>query len=322
MTELTRQVRGWHRPMMLLAGAMVVMAVVSAVGLAVDDRVLIGAPAWLKPFKFAVSIAIYCVTWAWMTSLLTTRRRLADRVSHGLVAVLVIEYAVIVGQVVRGRASHYNVATPLDAALWTTMSVSIAALWLGTLVLTGLLFRAPIADLASRWAIRLGGVLSLVGLALGFLMTSPTAGQLRTMRAGGTTDMIGAHSVGVADGGPIMPVTGWSTVGGDLRIPHFVGMHALQALPLLAMLLVALAGRFPRLRDHGVRVRLVAIAAAGYAGLIGLVTWQALRGQALIHPDAVTMGAAAALLGGVAVAAAVVLRGPAGVGGGVAVSAR
>lgn len=308
MTDLAGRLSGWHRPMMWFAGAMAAMTAVSAVGLVVDDRVLIGAPIWLKPFKFAVSIGIYCVTWAWMASLLTTGRRLANLVSHALVALLAVEYGVIVLQVVRGRASHFNVATPLDTVLWRTMGGSIAALWFGTLVLTALLFRAPIADAASRWAIRLGAVLSLVGLALGFLMVTPTASQLSTMRSGGVTGMIGAHAVGVQDGGPIMPVTGWSTTGGDLRIPHFVGMHALQALPLLALLLLALAGRVHRLAEPRARLRLVVIAAVGYAGLTALVTWQALRGQALIHPDTPTLGAAAALLGAVAVAASVVLR--------------
>jgi drug/metabolite transporter (DMT)-like permease len=97
-----------------------------------------------------------------------------------------------------------------------------------------------------------------------------------------------------------MALTGWSTVGGDLRIPHFVGMHALQVLPLLAALLGVLGHRLPRLGRPEVRARLVLVAASGYAGLVALVTWQAERGQSLVHPDAVTLGALAVLLAGLA----------------------
>jgi hypothetical protein len=86
-----------------------------------------------------------------------------------------------------------------------------------------------------------------------------------------------------------MALTGWSTTGGDLRIPHFVGMHALQALPLLALLLGVLATRLPRLRPAAARTELVVVGAAAYAGLVALVTWQAERGQSLIQPDAATL---------------------------------
>ncbi|RBM23566.1 hypothetical protein DI005_02370 [Prauserella sp. PE36] len=295
MSDLIGQARTWHRPMMICAGVMAAMAAVSAGGLLLDDRVLLGAPIWLKPFKFAVSIALYCVTWAWLLTLLRSRQRLANRVSTAIVVILFVEYTIIVTQVVRGRASHFNASTPLDSTLFSVMGGSIAALWTGTLVLTVLLLRTPIADPASRWAIRIGALISLVGAGLGALMIGPTSEQLGSMRNGTPTGFIGAHSVGVADGGPSMPITGWSTTGGDLRIPHFVGMHALQVLPLLALLLGLLATRLPALRDGGVRMRLMFVAGAGYAGLTGLVTWQALRGQPLLSPDAWTLATLAAL---------------------------
>ncbi len=108
----------------------------------------------------------------------------------------------------------------------------------------------------------------------------------------------------MADGGPGLPVTAWSTTGGDLRVPHFVGIHALQALPLLAWLLA-----LPRLRlDERSRSRLVTTGAAGYLGLVGLLLWQALRGQPLLQPDASTLAAFAALAAGTAASAAVVRK--------------
>ncbi|OXM75259.1 hypothetical protein [Amycolatopsis sp. KNN50.9b] len=301
MTTLLGRVPAWHRPMMWTAGLMAGMTVVSLAGLALDDRVLLGAPIWLKPLKFAISIAVYCVTWAWLLTLLRRGQRLAAGVSTAIAVIVVVEYAIIVLQVVRGRASHFNAATAFDAALFAIMGVSIAALWTGTLVLTILLLRTEIADPAARWAIRLGAVVSLAGIGLGALMVGPTEEQSRSLRDGTFEGLIGAHSVGVADGGPGMPLTGWSTTGGDLRIPHFVGMHALQVLPLFALLLTVLARRFARLESGLVRARLVAVAGFGYAGVVALVTWQALRGQPLIRPDAWTSLALAGLV--VAVAA-------------------
>lgn len=157
--------------------------------------------------------------------------------------------AIITGQVIRGKRSHFNHATPFDETLFNAMAVTVVILWTSTLVIAILLMRARIADRASAWAIRSGVLLALVGAGFGFLMTQPTPEQ----RAAGnldTADVIGAHSVGVPDGGPSMPLTGWSTTGGDLRIPHFIGMHALQLLPLFLLALVSLAPRFPGCATH------------------------------------------------------------------------
>ncbi|MFD5397988.1 hypothetical protein ACFWJW_27735 [Streptomyces sp. NPDC127097] len=283
------------------------LAVVAAAGLIVDDRVLVGAPIWFKPFKFALSFAAYGLTLAWMLSRHAPPSRTGRWAAHTVVVAGTVEMAIITGQTIRGRRSHFNIETPLDQGLFTTMGLTIAVLWVATLVIAVLLFRAHLGDRAATWAIRLGLLLALAGLLLGGLMVLPTPEQ---QAAGALRTLVGAHSVGVPDGGPAMPLTGWNTTGGDLRIPHFVGMHALQGLPLFLYAIEALSGRCARLRDERIRLRLVLVAAGWTAALLALVTWQALRGQALIHPDAATLGALAAVTAATAAGTFAALRRP------------
>ncbi|MFD5070571.1 hypothetical protein ACFWNC_21935 [Streptomyces sp. NPDC058369] len=286
---------------------MAVMTVVSGVGLLADDRVLAGTAIWAKPFKFAVSFVVYALSLAWMLTLVTRGRRTGWWAGTVVTLASLGEMVIITGQVIRGKRSHFNVATPFDAMLFQVMAVTVVVLWAGTLVVAVLLLRARIADRAAALAIRAGVLLALAGAGLGFLMTQPTPEQ-RAANRRGTADVIGAHAVGVPDGGPSMPLTGWSTTGGDLRIPHFVGMHALQILPLFLLALVALAPRVPRLRDARVRLRLVRVASGAYAGLVALVLWQALRGQPLVHPDGATLAAAALVVAATAAGAYAALR--------------
>lgn len=299
--------RSWHRPLVLFAAAMAAAALLTGVGLLVDDRVLAGSPIWAKPFKFAVSFVAYALSLAWMLTLLTRGRRIGWWAGTVVTAASLAEMAVITGQAFRGRRSHFNNATPFDTSLYNLMAAGVVVLWTGMLVIAILLTRARIKDRASAWVIRTGIVIALAGAGLGFLMTQPTAEQ-RAADGIGSSDVIGAHAVGVPDGGPSMPLTGWSTTGGDLRIPHFVGMHALQLLPLLLLVLVALAARLPRLADPRVRLRLVLVGSGAYAALVALLTWQALRGQSLIHPDGATLTAAALLLAATATGAYAALR--------------
>lgn len=302
---LRARTRDWDKSMLALAALMVVTTAVSLGGLLFDDRLLDGQPIWAKPFKFSVSIALYAVTWAWMASL-TTKATRTVRVASTLAAgFLGIEMVIIIGQVLRGKASHFNNETNFDALLWGAMGVSIAIVWAGTLMLTVLLLRSTLAGAASRWSVRLGALISLFGMSVAFLMTTPTAAQLADAER---SQRLGAHGVDVVDGGPGLPILGWSTTGGDLRVPHFIGMHALQVLPLLAMALTLLASRWPVLRGERTRTRLLLVAAASYFGLTALVTWQALRGQSIVDPDIQTLGTFALLVGGTALAAALVVR--------------
>jgi hypothetical protein len=286
--------RGWNRPLIVLTVATVVLALVAGVGVFADSRILTGVPVWLKPFKFAVSFAIYAFTLAWLLRVLPRRSRPAEWAVVAIVGVSVVELGIITFQAASGRLSHYNRATPRDGMLWDLMGAAIMVLFLATLVIAVVALRQRIGDRSVTWAIRLGLGLALLGMLLAFPMT---------VQESGVPDVVGAHNVGVPDGGPGMPLTGWSLTGGDLRIGHFVGLHGMQALPLLAFLLI----RFGRL-DETLRARLVLVVGAAYGVLTTLLTWQALRGQPLLKPDALTTFAALGLAAATTIAVVVVLR--------------
>lgn len=185
-----------------------------------------------------MSILIYAVTLAWLTGLPTRWRRFAWWLGTIAAVALLVEMVIIVGAVVAGTTSHFNVSTPLSTALWSAMGVSIVVVWTATLAAGILLLRTRLGDRARTVAIRSGVATGLLGMAVAFFMTSPTAEQLNDFQG-----VAGAHAVGVPDDGPGLPLLGWSTVGGDLRVPHFIGMHALQLLPLTVVVLELLAGR-------------------------------------------------------------------------------
>lgn len=279
-----------HRPLMIVAAAMVALAVVALGGLVFDDRTLVNASVWLKPFKFTVSIALYTVTLAWMISLLQKARRWGWWMGTLVAAGLALDMVMLVWQMIfRDHQLHFNHADATDRLLDNILPGATYLAWAATLVVAVLALVQRLPDKAQASAVRGGLALALTGMMLGTLMFFPTPAQQAAKDAGAKLVIIGAHSVGVPDGGPGLPVLGWSTVGGDLRIPHFVGMHALQLLPLFAMLLAALAGRFPVLRDELARRRLIRVVGLGYAGLLAIVTWQALRGQSIVHPDGWTL---------------------------------
>jgi hypothetical protein len=274
------------------------------VGVFADSRAITGQPAWLKPTKFGLSIIIYTLTILWLLGHIRSEKRWIGRavnlIAWTILSVFVVEMAVIVLQVVRGTSSHFNVATPFDASLWAVMATAIVVLWLANFVLAAVLLFQRFENPAFAWSLRLGLVIAILGMGQGFLMTSPTAQQLAGWQAGEPITVIGAHSVGAPDGGAGLPVTGWRTDAGDLRVGHFVGIHALQVVLVIGWFVT----RRRRL-DARQQTALVWTAAASYLGFTALVTWQALRAQPLVRPDALTLGALAALV--VATALAVVL---------------
>jgi len=255
----------------------------SLIGLVVDPRVITGAPAWLKPAKFAVSTAIYMLTLAWIFRQLPDSPRTRRIVGWMTAVILVLEVAIIDTQAWRGTTSHFNIGTTLDAVLFTIMGSAIVIQTLSSVAVAVALWRQRFDDRALGWALRFGLVVTIVGASTGGFMTRPTAAQLDESRTTGRMTIAGAHTVGAPDGGPGLPGTGWSVEHGDVRIPHFVGLHAMQILPLLALVL-----RRRRVDDIA-RVRVMLVATASYAALFALLLWQALRGQSLVQPDGYTL---------------------------------
>lgn len=301
--------RSWHRPLVVLAGVMGALCAASLLGLLVDDRTLVNAPIWLKPFKFSISVGTYALTLAWLLTHVRRGRRAGWWFGTVFAAGIGADVGLIVVQMIfRDHTLHFNKATPADVAINNVVAGGAYAAFLMTAAVVVLLLFQRLPDRALTSALRWGTGLALAGMGVAMLMFSPSPAQQAVLDAGGKPATFGAHSVGVEDGGPGLPVLGWSTVGGDLRIPHFVGIHGLQVLPLVAFGLLLLARRNPAFASDVVRRRLVRITGAGYAGLLVLLTWQAQRGQSIVHPDFRTLTAAAVLAGAVAVAAVAVRR--------------
>jgi hypothetical protein len=292
----------WHRPLLWTALLMGGLTAVLLVGVFLDPGRITNAPALLKPLKFSISIAVYCLTLSWLIGRLVRRRRALWWFGTVAAAGLLIEMVLIVAAALTGTTSHFNVSTPFATVVWAIMAFSISAVWLAALPVVILLLRQRVGDAAFSNSLRFGFVIALIGMALAFLMTSPTAQQLADYHG-----IAGAHAVGTADGGPGLPVVGWSTVAGDLRVPHFVGMHAVQVLPLLALALEVLAPRIRSLASVRVRSRLIGIAAALYTGVLAVVTVQALSAESVVQPSGVTVLVSAVLWGIAALAAGFVL---------------
>ena len=274
-------------PLTAVGLLMLVVAIPSAIGIFVDPRIITGAPAWLKPFKFAVSTAVYSLTLAWMFGFLTSWPRTRRVVGWTTAIVFVLEVGIIDMQAWRGTTSHFNAATTFDRVLFIIMGAAILVQTFVSVSVAVALWRQRFSDRALGWALRLGMTLTIAGALTGPLMTRPTAEQLADARAGRGLPIVGAHSIGGPDGGPGLPVTGWSREHGDVRVPHFIGLHAIQVLALIAVGL----RRWDRPED--VRVRAMFAAAASYAMLFLVLLIGALRGQSVVAPDAMVLASMA-----------------------------
>ncbi|MFE7559594.1 hypothetical protein [Kitasatospora sp. NPDC057500] len=274
------------------------------VGVAVDPRDITGQPAWAKPARFSFSFGLYALTLLWLLTFVRGHARLVRLISWATAAGVVLEVAWVFRAAAAGTTSHFNLTTPTASTLTFAALAVISLVTAMALLTAALLLRQHVEPPALAWALRLGLLLSLVGMAVAALMVTPTPAQKAAADLGAGMPVVGAHTVGPPDGGPGMAVTNFSTAGGDVRVAHFVGVHALQALALLGLLLT----RGPRRLDQRHRTALVWIAAAAWLGLTLVLTWQARRAQPFTDPDAATVVALAVLAAATAIAVGAVFR--------------
>lgn len=251
-----------HRvnPILSWAGWVHVGFLLVALGLLpFDARVVTGLPVWVKPAKFALSGLLYLWTLGWLLADLPAEaQRAVRRISWGVALSMVVEMVCITGQAARGTTSHYNIASGFDMLVFNLMGVFILLNTVLTIWAVVLVWRhRPHGNAGYVWGVRLGLLLFLVGSVLGGMMIHQNQ-----------------HTVGAPDGGPGLPGLGWSTRAGDLRIAHFLGLHALQVGPLLGWVI----GRtFPKQAAV-----LTWLGAALYAGAVGWLFAQALDARPLI----------------------------------------
>jgi hypothetical protein len=294
---------------MVMVAAMAGLVVVAGVGLVVDERQLLHESIWAKPFKFGVSFVVYGATLAWMLPQLRRARRTMWALGTAFAITGLVDVGFIAVQAARGTFSHFNANTDAfnQVGQQIFMSGVIGLFGVSLLIAVMLLFQR-VGETALTWALRAGIGLAALGMAVAFFIVGAASEGRRTVEDsyGKPVTLSGQHGVGVPDGGG-MPITNWSVVGGDLRVPHFIGLHAIQVFVLAVLVLGALAARVTWLRSERVRAQLTGVVILGYTGVFAITTWQALRGQSLVRPDAATWTAAGVTLAVSALLAAAVV---------------
>ncbi len=210
-----------------------------------------GVNAWIKPFKFSVSTFLYVWAMAWFIGYLPAFN--ASLFNWVTIVTLGFEIVYIALQASKGQLSHYNISTPVYASLYAAMAAAATIATIGAAYIGILFFTSEFPQLPPYylWAIRIGIIVFVVFSLEGFVMGSRMT-----------------HTIGGPDGESGIPVLNWSTKYGDPRIAHFIGMHALQVIPILSYHLLK-------------STRLTIMLGIAYALLAVFTLVQALQGKPL-----------------------------------------
>ncbi|MBQ0734486.1 hypothetical protein [Aquimarina celericrescens] len=238
-----------------------IMAIGCLVGLLIDERTLMGVNVWVKPLKFCISGGIYILTLGFLITLYPFSKTKKNIINNIVSCTLLIEVVIIVYQASRGVQSHYNQSTLFDGLLFAAMGILIGV---NVLIMVLFIFETIRLQLKTAKSIQLAILIGWLVVFFGSWVGGQMIGQM-------------SHNVGVADGGTGLPLVNWSTVGGDLRIAHFFGLHGIQIIPLFALWL---SNKWNTTSRNQIFV--VIVFGLLYASWIGFTFYQAKQGMPLI----------------------------------------
>jgi hypothetical protein len=246
-------------PLLFWTGAGMLLTLVVCLLISIGDpRLILGLNPWIKPMKFLISITFFLWTVAWFMPETGPYPRARAIVRWTIATAMTVEIICIIMQSIRGTTSHFNHETVFDDAVFSIMGMGVV---FNTLAMTLFLWivrrDTPPSRAGYIWGIRLGVAMFLLASLQGTLIVGNDA-----------------HSVPGPDGGPGLPFVNWSTTSGDLRIAHFVGMHAFQGLPLLGFVL-------DRARVSAAR-NVVVAAGILWLAVMGGLLMMALQGRPLL----------------------------------------
>jgi len=229
----------------------------------IDPRVLeSGVNIWVKPAKFFSSVGIFALTAAWFFGYVRPERR-SSRLMRATVTVLIVagtfELAWISWQGAHGLESHFNNDTVLYSIMYSLMGLFAVLLVSTTLPLAWEIGRRPAQHLRRDFVAAV-----VIGLLLTFLLGGILGGYMSSQHG---------HSVGLEGGRTYL--FGWNRSGGDLRIAHFLGIHAQQAIPILGGLIAAFG------LGRGTRWAVLIGGGAAYTALTLAIFAQAVAGRPL-----------------------------------------
>ncbi|WP_231489805.1 hypothetical protein [Pedobacter sp. Leaf170] len=206
------------RPLFYLGIFHLILAILFLAILPFEHRRLLGINLWIKPLKFALSIGIYSFSWVLIFPYLRGEK-IKKYFARFTVFAMGFEMLCIASQAARGELSHFNQSGTYNIIVYALMGIVITAQTIFSLWISIQLYKdtPPNMSILMLWALRFGIFISIF-----FALQGGFIGQRM------------AHTVGGGDGGPGILFFNWSTKHGDLRIAHFLGLHALQIIPAFA----------------------------------------------------------------------------------------